>query len=82
MNKLAKSLSTIIERSNKTCLNQESSDQVRFKKNLVLYYSFGNYFDPDHLQIRYGYHVCRFRSLFLQLIADSYDSKASCSCYE
>ena len=38
MNKMLTSLSTIIERWNETCLNQESSGQVRFKKNLVLFF--------------------------------------------
>ena len=38
MNKMLTSLSTIIERWNETCLNQESSGQVRFKKILVLYF--------------------------------------------
>ena len=45
---------TIIERWNKTCLNQETSGQVRFKK-FLFYINFEIYFDPDHLQIRYGY---------------------------
>ena len=31
-------LSTIIDRWNETCLNQVSNGQVRFKKNLVLFF--------------------------------------------
>ena len=38
VNKLVTSLSTIIERWNETCLNQESSGQVCFKK--ILFYVF------------------------------------------
>ena len=60
VNKMLTSLSMIIERWNEACLNQESSGQVRFKKSsfIVLLNSFENYFDPDHLQIRYGYNKC------------------------
>ena len=36
VNKILTSISTIIDRWNETELNQESSGQVRFKKNLVL----------------------------------------------
>ena len=38
MNKMLTSLSTIIERWNETCLNQELSDPIRLKKNLVIYF--------------------------------------------
>ena len=42
VNKMLTSLSTIIERWNETCLNQESSGQVRFKK--ILFYIFVKFF--------------------------------------
>ena len=35
-NKMLSSLSTIIERWNETCLNQESSGQVRFKNSCFI----------------------------------------------
>ena len=66
MNKMLTSLSTIIERWNEPCLNQESSGQVRFINSsgqVRFKNSFENYFDPDRLQIRYGYNKCINRPL-------------------
>ena len=42
VNKMLTSLSTIIDRWNETCLNQESSGQVRFKK--ILFHIFVKFF--------------------------------------
>ena len=32
---------------------------------MFLLNSFENYFDPDHLQIRYGYHKCTYLLTYL-----------------